>query len=44
MGLEGNTIAEIHYKGNISVWREKRIQDQKARTKVPEREIHVRKN
>ena len=38
MRLEGKTIAEIHYKGNSRVWREQRIQDQKARTKVPERD------
>ena len=44
MRLEGKMIAEMHYKGNSWVWREQRIQDQKAQTKVPEREINVRKN
>ena len=44
MRLEGKTIVEIHYKGNNWVWRENRIQDKEARTKVPEREINVRQN
>ena len=44
MSIEGNMIVEIHYKRNNWVWREHRIQDWKARTKVPEREINVRKN
>ena len=44
MRLEGKAISEIHYKGNIWVWREQRIQDQKAQTKVLEREINVRQN
>ena len=42
MRLEGETIAKINYKGNNRVWREQRIQDQKARMKVPVREINVR--
>ena len=37
-------IAEMHYKGKNWVWREQRIQDQKDRTKVPEREINVKQN
>ena len=44
MRLEGKMIVEIHYKGNSLVWREQRIQDQKAQTKLPEREINVRQN
>ena len=44
MRLEGKMIYEIHYKIKNWVWREQRIQDRKARTKVPEREINVRKN
>ena len=44
MRLEGKKIVEIHYKGKSWVWREQRIQDQKARTKVLEREINVRQN
>ena len=43
MRLEEKTIAKIHYKGNNWVWREQRVQDQKAQTKVLEREINVRK-
>ena len=44
MMLEGKMIAEIQYKGNNGVWRENRIQDQKAQIEVPEREINVREN
>ena len=44
MRLEGKMIAELHYKGNNCVWREQRIQDEKAQTKVPEKEINVRQN
>ena len=44
MRLEDKIVDEIHYKWNNWVWREHRIQDQKARTKVPEREINVRQN
>ena len=44
MRLEGKTIAKIHYKGNSWVWRQQRIQDQKVRKKVPEREINVKQN
>ena len=44
MRLEGKMIAEIHYKKEtFETRRDGRIQDQNARTMVPEREINVRK-
>ena len=44
MRLKGKMIIKIHYKGNNWLWREQRIQDRKARIKVPEREITVKQN